>query len=173
MRRRAPIALSLLLLALSTGCASGASPVPKAPGAASAPEQAALAADYSTVDNQYRQIRIGLVLPDGVNFPEHLRNTSAHYPLDAGTVTAQNYWLCAWLQAYLNGTPSARKPSEQLPKYVRMDAYTKALDARGRSAVDTALRDARNGAKKTVAAFTQASCGGPFYGHARPNPGTH
>lgn len=169
MRRCTPIALSLLLLALSTGCGTGA-------GAAT-PVHAALAADYSTADNQYRQLQIGLTLPKDVSFPEHLPKTGDHYPLDAGTVTAQNYWLCAWLRSYLTSTPSANdqphQALQQLPTYIRMEAYTKALDARGRSVVDTVIRDAHKGAKKSVTEFTQASCGGPFYGRAHPSPGAH
>lgn len=163
MRRWAPTSLCLLIPVLAA-CGGSTSPTPRA---TTAKPVAALASDYAIADDQYHRIQVGLALPDGVSFPAHLPNTSEHYPANAGTVTAQNYWLCAWLGAYLTKKQS-RQALGHLPEYVRMDAYSKALDARGRSTVDTVIRDARKGSTKAVATFTRNSCGGPFYGHAHP-----
>lgn len=164
MRRWAPTALCLLLPVLA-GCGGSASPTPRT--TTTATPAAALASDYTSADDQYRRIQIGLALPEGVTFPAHLPKTSDHYPPDAGTVTAQNYWLCAWLGAYLTKNKSQRALGH-LPEYVRMDAYAKALDARGRSTVDAVIRDAHKGSTKAVATFTRNTCGGPFYGQAHP-----
>ena len=103
--------------------------------------------------------------------------TSDHYAPGSGVITAQNYWLCAWLWTYLDGAPSSEGQSkeavQQLPKYRRMDAYTKGLDAQGRNAVDVAIQGAHKGVKTTVIAFAQTTCGGPFYGRAHPGAGDH
>jgi hypothetical protein len=47
--------------------------------------------------------------------------------------------------------------------YSRMDAYTKALDARGRQAVDNTVKAAQSGDRQTVTSFTQSTCAGPFF----------
>jgi hypothetical protein len=120
-------------------------------------------ADYSIVDSQYRGIQPGLNLPPGVTFPAHLPGSAGVYRQDAGTVAAQNFWLCAWLLAYLAGNKDA---AVQVPKYSRMDVYTKALDESGRSTVDGAIRGVTSGAKAPVTSFVAASCGGPFYAAA-------
>jgi len=166
MRGWAPIAASLLMAALATlaaGCGEGPTAAPTTPRATA---HTALDADYRSADDQYRRMRTGLTLPRNIVFPGHLRETSARYPLDAGTVAAQNYWLCAWLQAYAAGKNQRTRALAQLPKYLRMDAYTQALDAPGRSVIDTMIRDARAGRAKAAVAFTRASCGGPFYGRS-------
>ena len=98
-------------------------------------------------------------------------NAGNRYQPDSGPVTAQNYWLCAWLWRYLDSPPAARSQSRtaatELVKYQRMDAYTRTLDNRGRQAVDGAIVAAGHGVRTTVESFTKASCGGPFYSHAR------
>jgi hypothetical protein len=175
MRRWAPIALSLLALAAGCGTAgttttSPAGAVPGAPTTSAAP--AAPATDYAAADALYRQMRPGLNLPSGVTFPEHLPPAGDQYQANAGLVTAQNYWLCAWLWRYLDSASAAKSQSQaavaELVKYDRMDAYTKALDNRGRQAVDAAIKAAQSGSRQNVESFTQSSCGGPFFGQAHP-----
>jgi hypothetical protein len=116
---------------------------------------------YSTVDSQYQAMQPGLNLPPGVTFPAHLPGSGDVHQANAGTVAAQNFWLCAWLRAYLAGDSGA---AAQVPKYQRMDAYTKALDTSGRSTVDSAIHGVTSGTRAPVTAFVSASCGGPFYG---------
>jgi hypothetical protein len=163
MRRRPLIVVPLLLLAAVAGCGTAASSPP--PGAANPPPAAAPSVDYSTVDTQYRQIQVGLNLPPGVTFPAHLIQTGTGYESDAGRVAAQNFWFCAWLWAYLDGRSGA---GQQVPKFTRMDAYTKALDARGRATVDAAVQGVAKHDKTAVTTFVKASCGGPFYGSSHP-----
>ncbi|MDT4989414.1 MAG: hypothetical protein QOI74_3508 [Micromonosporaceae bacterium] len=164
MRRPARRAQSLMALALIApaavaGCTSGGSS-----------DTAALVADYATVDDQYRQIQTGLSLPKGVSYPAHMPDSGGRYVTGAGTVTAQNYWFCAWLWTYLGEIPAARGQSrqavQQLLKYPRMDAYTNGLDAKGRGSVDTAIQAAGQGTTPNVRTFARTSCGGPFYGQA-------
>jgi hypothetical protein len=176
MRRWAPLALSLLVLAAGCGTAEtpattpGGGAVPGATTAAAGP-----ATDYATADALYRQMRPGLNLPPGVAFPEHLPQAGDRYQANTGLVTAQNYWLCAWLWRYLDSPPTAKSQAQaavtELAKYDRMDAYTKALDSHGRQAVDDAIKAAQSGSRSAVQTFTQSSCGGPFFGQARS--GTH
>jgi len=49
-----------------------------------------------------------------------------------------------------------------------VDAYTKGLDPRGRAAVDAAVHGVHTGSRPPVTAFTQGTCGGPFYGRSGP-----
>ena len=173
MRRWVPITLSLFVLAAG-GC--GTAPAPAA-GPTGSPSAVATTArsgattapvtGYAAADQQYRQLRTGLNLPPGVAFPEHLPNAGDRYQPDAGIVAAQNYWLCAWLWRYVDGASAGGSQSQaaiaELVKYSRMDAYTKALDNRGRQTVDGAITAAQHGARKSVEAFTRSTCGGPFY----------
>ena len=154
MRRWLPLTCALAVL---SGCGTAA-PATDAAGPTAGPTT-----DYSTVDSQYRGIQVGLNLPPGVTFPAHLPSAAGTYQANAGRVAAQNFWLCAWLRAYLTSDAGA---AAQVPKYSRMDAYTEALDAQGRSAVDAAIRGVRSGTKAPVTAFVTTSCGGPFYGAA-------
>jgi hypothetical protein len=153
--RRVPflLALSLAFALCLAGCGTapasgGANPgvQPMASATAAQPSGAspsAPVADYATADNQYRQIQVGLNLPKGVTFPDHMPKTSDRYATEAGIITAQNYWFCAWLGAYLSG--QSQEAIREVPKYTRMDAYTKALDSRGRAAVDVAIQGVQKG----------------------------
>jgi hypothetical protein len=187
MRRWAPIALTVLALAAAS-CGTGSTPATTpdgpAPGAAATAAAttgaastgaAGPASDYAAADALYRQMRPGLNLPPGVTFPEHLPQAGDRYQPNAGLVTAQNYWLCAWLWSYLDSAPAAKSQAQaaavELVKYDRMDAYTKALDNGGRQSVDNAIRAAQSGSRQTVQSFAQTSCSGPFFGQS--HPGTH
>jgi hypothetical protein len=164
---------------LAAGCGTGnatnptpGGPVPGGQAPNAATTTAGPSTDYAAADALYRQMRPGLNLPPGVAFPEHLPQASGEYQPDSGLVSAQNFWLCAWLWRYLD-SPSTSKTQAQtavteLVKYDRMDAYTKALDNRGRQAVDDAIKAAQSGSRATVQTFVQSSCGGPFFGQARP-----
>jgi hypothetical protein len=166
MRRWPHIVASLLVLGATAGCGTAASGPTPGGGANQPPPPAAVpSTDYSTVDNQYRGIQFGLNLPPGVTFPAHLAQSGTGYESNAGTVAAQNFWFCAWLWAYLDGKSGA---AQQVPKFVRMDAYTKALDDRGRAAIDTVVHGVAKGDKAPVTGFVKASCGGPFYGSSHP-----
>jgi len=158
MRRWPPILGSLLVL-LATGCTTVGPATPVAGPTTGAPPDT----DYSTVDSQYRGIQVGLNLPPGKTFPAHLPSSASAYPSNAGTVMAQNYWFCSWLRAWLAGTSGA---ADELPKYTRMDAYTKGLDDHGRATVDGALTAIHDKKRSSVTGFVNASCGGPFYSQA-------
>jgi hypothetical protein len=182
MRRLALILVGLVALASATGCGTaagtGAGNTPPAPAAAATSAAAVPVEDhrnvedYSSMDTQYRQIQVGLNLPAGVTFPAHLPDTAGRYATEAGIVAAQNFWLCAWLWAYVDGTPTGQRAEavHELPKYARMDAYTKALDASGRAAVDGTIQAVRKGSTNAVGSFARASCGGPFYGQSHRPP---
>jgi hypothetical protein len=171
MRRWAPIALSLLVLA-AAGCGTSNAPAGSPGGqphgnTAPAPASTAPPTDYTAADALYRQMMPGLNLPPGVSFPAHLPQSGGQYQANAGLVTAQNFWLCSWLWRYLDTASTAKTDAQAAVKnlvlYNRMDAYTKALDARGRQAVDNAVRAAQSGARQTVTSFTQSTCAGPFF----------
>src|SRR5690349_5178821 len=131
MRRWAPIALSLLVFAAG-GCGTANTP-PKPADAA--PATTGPATDYTAADALYRQMMPGLNLPPGVSFPAHLPESGGQYQANVGLVTAQNFWLCSWLWRYLDTvTADAQAAVKNLVLYSRMDAYTKALDARGQQA---------------------------------------
>src|SRR5215469_10705024 len=107
MRRWAPIALSLLALLATTACGTGAdsSPAPALPhGAAATGAPAGPTTGYDTADAMYRQMFQGLNLPPGVTFPAHLPNAGNQYQANAGLVTAQNFWLCAWLWDFIDNS---------------------------------------------------------------------
>ncbi len=161
MPSRTRVALLLAPALTAAACSSHPAPAPRTYQSPTA------LSGYAAADAQYRQLQKGLSLPRGVRFPAHLLRTSDQYPSDAGTVAAQNYWLCAWLRASLTA-PQHAKALRQLPNYVRMDAYTKALDPKGRTTVTTTLYAAAKGSTKPVAAFTKTTCGGPFYTQANP-----
>jgi hypothetical protein len=167
MRRWAPIALSLLVLG-PAGCGTGGTPP-------ATTAQAAPATDYTTADALYRQMMPGLNLPPGVSFPAHLPESSGPYQANAGLVTAQDFWLCSWLWRYLDTASTAKADAQAAVKnlllYNRMDAYTKALDARGKQAVDNAVKSAQSGDRQTVTSFTQSTCAGPFF--SQSHPATH
>ena len=175
MRRWAPIAVSLLVFGIA-GCGTADDsttpngPAPAAAGsAAGAPVRPTT--DYATADALYRQMMPGLNLPTGVTFPDHMPDSGGQYQSNAGLVTAQNFWLCAWVFNYLDSgatKPQTQAATGELVKYSAMDAYTKALDSRGRQAVDAAVKAAQAGNKASVQSFAQSSCGGPFYGKAKP-----
>jgi hypothetical protein len=179
MRRWAPIAVSLLVLGIA-GCgtegnsAPGNGPAPAPAGAVAgttADAPAGRTTDYAAADALYRQMMPGLNLPSGITFPDHLPEAGSQYQPNAGLVTAQNFWLCAWLFNYLDSGASrtqAQAATAELAKYSAMDAYTKALNNGGRLAVDAAVKAAQAGNKATVQSFAQNSCGGPFFGKARP-----
>jgi hypothetical protein len=152
---RSSLVLGALLALAGCGTVGPATPV--------AGPTAGPTADYSTVDSEYRGIQFGLNLPPGVTFPAHLPASGTTYQANAGRVAAQNFWFCAWLRAYLAGDAGA---ATQVPKYTRMDAYTKALDGSGRSTVDGVIRGVATGTKAPVTTFVNASCGGPFNGAA-------
>jgi hypothetical protein len=176
MRRWAPIALSLLVL--TAGCGTADTPAPAAPAPASAAAATGATTtgtattDYTAADALYRQMMPGLNLPPGVSFPAHLPESDGRYQANLGLVTAQNFWLCSWLWRYLDTAPMARASVQtadaqaavkNLLLYNRMDAYTKALDARGQQAVDHAVKAAQSGDRQTVTSFTQSTCAGPFF----------
>ena len=174
MRRLAPIAVSLLVFGVAACGTADNSATPDGPAPAAGTTAAAPAApttDYAAADALYRQMMPGLNLPSGVTFPEHLPDAGGQYQPNAGLVTAQNFWLCAWVFNYL-GSGSAKTQAQaataELAKYSGMDAYTKALDNRGRQTVDDAVKAAQAGNKTIVQSFAQNSCGGPFYGKAKP-----
>ncbi len=175
MRRWAPIAVSLLVFGIA-GCgtednsAPGNGPAP-APAGTTAAAPAGRTTDYAAADALYRQMMPGLNLPPGVTFPDHMPDAGSQYQPEAGLVTAQNFWLCAWVFNYLGSGSTktgAQVAATELAKYSVMDAYTKALDNRGRQAVDAAVKAARAGSRAPVQSFAQSSCGGPFYGKAKP-----
>jgi hypothetical protein len=176
MRRWAPIALSLLALLATAGCGTGAdsNPAPALPAgvAASTGAPSGPTTGYDTADAMYRQMFQGLNLPTGVTFPAHLPNAGDQYQANAGLVTAQNFWLCAWLWDFIDNSGAktkAQAAATELAKYDLMDAYTKALDARGRASVDAAIKAAKADSKAAVQSFAQTTCAGPFFGQARPS----
>jgi hypothetical protein len=175
MQRWAPIALSLLALLVTAGCGTGAdsNPAPALPpGAAATGAPVGPTTGYDTADAMYRQMFEGLNLPAGVNFPAHLPNASDQYQANAGLVTAQNFWLCAWLWDFIDNSTAktkAQAAAGQLAKYDLMDAYTKALDDHGRQTVDAAIKAAKAGSKAPVQSFATTTCAGPFFGQARPS----
>lgn len=176
MRRWAPIALSLLALLATAGCGTGSDPntaPAPAPGATTAGPSAPTTG-YDAADAMYRQMFQGLNLPAGVTFPAHLPNAGDQYQVNAGLVSAQNFWMCAWVWNYLDNASTKSKADAaitQLTKYDLMDAYTKALDQHGRQAVDAAVKSAKAGSRAQVQTFANATCSGPFYGQS--HPGTH
>src|SRR5205807_1374589 len=95
------------------------------------------------------------------------------YVPGAGTTSAQNFWLCAWLRDYLNAPPTdqarAQHAVAQLPRYTAMTAYTTGLQPDGRALVDAAIQGAQHGTKQAPGTFVQNTCGGPFYGLAVPS----
>ena len=100
MRRWAPITLSLLALLAASGCGTGpdsnTAPAP-APGATTGAPPAPTTG-YDAADAMYRQMWQGLNLPGGVTFPAHLPTAGDRYQVNAGLVSAQNYWMCAWVE---------------------------------------------------------------------------
>ena len=174
MRRWAPIALSLLVLLVTAGCGTGADPntaTARAPGATTGAPPAPTTG-YDTADAMYRQMFQGLNLPDGVTFPAHLPNAGDQYQANAGLVTAQNFWMCAWLWDFIDNSTAktkAQAAAAELAKYDLMDAYTKALDDHGRQTVDAAIKAAKAGSKAPVQSFATATCAGPFFVQARPS----
>ena len=178
MRRWTPIAVSLLVLGIA-GCGTEGNSRPTtgpapAPAGTTAAAPAGRTPDYAAADALYRQLMPGLNLPPGVTFPDHLPDAGSQYQPNAGLVAAQNFWLCAWVFNYLGSGSTgtqAQAATAELAKYSAMDAYTKALDDRGRQAVDAAVKAARAGNKAPVQSFAQSSCGGPFYGKAKPAGG--
>jgi hypothetical protein len=179
MRRWALTTMTVLALGTVAGCGGGATDgntaIAPETGRPVATGAAPPVADYTAADQQYRDLQHGLNMPTGVVFPPHLPEHTGPYTTSTGLITAQNYWFCAWLWSYVDSAANAGRSSaagDQLAKYVRMDAYTKGLDASGRSTVDGVLQAARTGGRKRVTAFTQGSCGGPFYGRARTVTGS-
>ena len=52
------------------------------------------------------------ICDDDLWFPEHLAEPGKRYQPGAALVTAQNFWLCAWLWRYLDSPPAAKSQAQ-------------------------------------------------------------